>query len=215
MSKSSKKYRSRAPWGLYTVLLTLVALIFSLGFIIGYAAGTPASACEETSTEVVETREVVQTVAEVEPLEVVQMVAEVEAEAPVEEPAPAYTDEELETLAIIIYQEAGSDACSDETRQMVGEVFLNRVKSPRYPNTFYEVATQKAQYGRLYWTDLEWPERASNPNEADAVARAYECAEALLTGEVERLLPEDAIYQAEFPQGTEVVAQTNGFYFCR
>lgn len=202
MKVKSKKHRGRAPWRLYIVLLTLVALIFSMGFLVGLMAGT-----------VVESR--AQAAEVTEPVEAVQMAEEVEPAAPVEEPEPTYTDEDLETLAIIIYQEAGSDACSDETRQMVGEVFLNRVASSRYPDTFYEVATQKAQYGRLYWTGLVWPERASNPYEADAVARAYKCAEALLTGEVERLLPEDVIYQAEFPQGTEVVAQTTGFYFCR
>lgn len=194
MKVTSKKYRGRAPWGAYTVLLTIVTFIFALGFLVGLLAGTAVESRAQASARQTEPAEAV------EPVEVVE---------------PTYTDEELETLAIIIYQEAGSDACSDETRQMVGEVFLNRVKSSRYPDTFYEVATQRAQYGRLYWTGLVWPERASNPNEAEAVARAYDCAEALLTGKVERLLPEDVVYQAEFPQGTEVVAQTTGFYFCR
>lgn len=133
---------------------------------------------------------------------------------PVEE-EPLYTEDELETLAIIIYQEAGGDACDDSTRQMVGEVFLNRVADDRFPDSFYEVATQEAQYGRLYWTGMQWPERASNAGEAHAVQRAYDMAEALLTGSVERLLPADAIWQAEFTQGTEVLAAQDGFYFCR
>lgn len=132
----------------------------------------------------------------------------------VEEPAaPAYTDEELEALAIIIYQEAGGDACSDETRSMVGTVVMNRVESDLFPDTIQEVATQKRQYGRLYWTGLVWPERASNPGEAHAVERAYDCARAILEGE--RALPADVIWQAEFPQGTETVAHQDGLYFCR
>lgn len=130
-----------------------------------------------------------------------------------EEAAPAYTDEELETLAIIIYQEAGGDACSDETRSMVGTVVMNRVADERFPDTIQEVATQERQYGRLYWTGLVWPERASNPGEAHAVQRAYDCARAILEGE--RALPEDVIWQAEFPQGTEIVAHQDGLYFCR
>lgn len=128
---------------------------------------------------------------------------------------PTYSQEELETLALVIYQEAGGDACSDATRQMVGEVFLNRVADKRFPDTFQAVATQRAQYGRLYWTGIKWAERASNAVEAAAVQRSYDMAEALLTGSVERLLPEDVIYQAEFEQGQEIVAESDGFFFCR
>lgn len=145
----------------------------------------------------------------VEP-EVVQVVAEVEA--PVE-PEQTYSEEELEMLALVIYQEAGGDACSDETRLMVGNVVLNRVADDRFPDTIEEVLLQERQYGRLHWTGLVWPERASQSVEAHAVQRAYDCAERVLNGE--RLLPDDVIWQAEFKQGTEVVAQQDGFYFCR
>lgn len=130
-------------------------------------------------------------------------------------PEPTYSEEELEILALIIYQEAGADFCLDSTRQMVGEVFLNRVKSSRYPNTFYEVATQRSQYGHLYWTGIVWPERASLPQEQHAVKRAYDIAESLLSGSANLLLPSDAIYQAEFKQGSEVLANQDGLYFCK
>lgn len=143
----------------------------------------------------------------VEP-EVVQVVAEIAT--PTE---PAYSEEDLEMLALVIYQEAGGDACSDETRLMVGNVVMNRVASDLFPDTIEEVLLQKRQYGRLHWTGLVWPERASQSVEAHAVARAYECAERVLEGEL--LLPEDVIWQAEFKQGTEIVAQQDGFYFCR
>lgn len=125
----------------------------------------------------------------------------------------AYSAEDLETLALVIYQEAGGDNCSDETRLMVGTVVLNRVADDRYPDTIAEVATEYRQYGRLYWTGLKWPERAGKAEEAHAVKRAYDCATQLLEGY--RALPEDVIFQAEFAQGTEVVAQQDGFYFCR
>ena len=143
----------------------------------------------------------------------VPIVEEPESAPIVEE--PTYTEEELEVLAIIIYQEAGGDACNDSTRQMVGEVFLNRVSSPLFPDTFKEVATQKSQYGRLYWTGLVWPERRTSPGEAHAVERAYDTARALLEGSLERLLPEDVIFQAEFEQGNEIIVHQDGFYFCR
>ena len=139
-------------------------------------------------------------------------VLEVQALTPAK-PDPAYTEEELELLALVIYQEAGGDACSDETRRMVGEVALNRVADTRFPDTLAEVLTQKRQYGRLYWTGLVWPERAAREVEAHAVARAYDCAKQVLTGD--RLLPEDVIFQAEFSQGRETVALQDGFYFCR
>lgn len=142
--------------------------------------------------------------------EVVQVVAEIEAPA---EPEQTYSEEDLEMLALVIYQEAGGDACSDETRLMVGNVVLNRVADDRFPDTIEEVLLQERQYGRLHWTGLVWPERASQSVEAHAVQRAYDCAERVLNGE--RLLPEDVIWQAEFVQGTEVVAQQDGFYFCR
>ena len=136
-------------------------------------------------------------------------------EAPTYTGEQTYTEEELEILSLIIFQEAGGDAMSDECRQMVGEVFLNRVASRKYPNTFYEVATQNAQYGRLSWTGIVWPERASKPEESHAVQRAYDMAEALLAGTVDKMLPADAVFQAEFPQGTEVLIESDGFYFCR
>lgn len=124
-----------------------------------------------------------------------------------------YTEEELEMLALIIYQEAGGDACSDETRLMVGTVVMNRIAAEQFPDTMYEVITQKRQYGRLYWTGAVWPERANNPGEAHAIKRAYTIADRILRGE--RNLPDDVIYQAEFKQGTETVAYEDGLYFCR
>lgn len=131
-----------------------------------------------------------------------------------EEPAPAYTEEELEMMALVIYQEAGGDAASDDTRLKVGTVVMNRVadERPWLPDTIEEVLLQKGQYGRLHWTGLVWPDRAELPQEAHAVARAYECAERILSGE--RYLPADVIFQSEYIMG-EIVAEQDGFYFCR
>lgn len=130
-----------------------------------------------------------------------------------EAPKPTYTAEELEYLALVIYQEAGADTCSDTTRMMVGNVVLNRVEDKYFPDTIAEVLTQRAQYGRLHWTGLVWADRASQEAEAHAVQRAYDCARRLLEGE--RVLPVEVVYQAEFEQGNETVAYSDGMYFCK
>ena len=130
------------------------------------------------------------------------------------DPAPdkTYTDEELEILALIIYQEAGGDRVSDDTRRLVAQVFLNRVNDSRFPDSFYEVATAERQYGRLYWTGIVWPDRASSQAEAHAVERAYKIAQEVLESD-EPVCPEGVIFQAEFVQG-DIYAEQDGMYFC-
>lgn len=130
----------------------------------------------------------------------------------VDTPEHLYTQKDLDILAIIIYQEAGGDGCSDDTRRKVGSVFLNRVASPKFPNTFEAVATGRRQYGTLYLTGIKWPDRASNAGETHAVERAYRIAEELLTSG--SILPTNVIWQAEFKQGDGVYCYQDGIYFC-
>ena len=127
-------------------------------------------------------------------------------------PDKTYTDEELEILALIVYQEAGEDRVSDDTRRLVAQVFLNRVNDSRFPDSFYEVATEERQYGRLYWTGIVWPDRASSQGEAHAVERAYKIAQEVLESD-EPICPEGVIFQAEFVQG-DIYAEQDGMYFC-
>lgn len=138
--------------------------------------------------------------------------AAVEEETIPTETAYPYTEDELDYLALVIYQEAGGDLCSDETRLMVGTVVMNRVEDGRFPDTIFEVILQRGQYGRLYWTGPTWPARRWNQGEAHAVERAYAIAERILNGE--RAFGKDVVFQAEFVQG-EIVAYQDGFYFCR
>lgn len=196
-----RKHLRRTPWHVYAALLAVFLWAVVLGIHIGENAAQATA--EPVEPEIVEA----------EPAEpAVVLAAPVEEDKPQAE-APGYSDDDLRTLALIIYQEAGADYCSDDTRLMVGTVVLNRVASDAYPDTIQEVATQRKQYGRLYWTGLVWPERAQDQAELHAVERAYSCAEQLLQGF--RALPSDVIYQAEFPQGTEVMAHQDGLYFCR
>ena len=127
-------------------------------------------------------------------------------------PDKTYTDEELEILALIVYQEAGEDRVSDDTRRLVAQVFLNRVNDSRFPDSFYEVATEERQYGRLYWTGIVWPDRASSQAEAHAVERAYKIAQEVLESD-EPICPENVVFQAEFVQG-DIYAEQDGMYFC-
>lgn len=130
-------------------------------------------------------------------------------------PPPEEPDsDQVEKLACVIYQEAGGDACSDLCRMYVGDVVLNRVEDPRFPDTLEGVLTAPGQYGRFSKTGIVWPSRSSNPGEEHAVQRAYDIARALLSGEHSELWGLGYIWQAEFPQGTDVIYET-GLYFGR
>lgn len=184
------------------LLLTVVA--------IGLATSAVATINNHKEEENISTVPAVQ---QESPAFVESSVEVVETPPPVEEmPEPAYTQEELEILAVIVYQEAGGDHCSDDTRRKVGSVFLNRVASPHFPDEPEEVATDDRQYGTLYLTGIKWPDRAFEPEEAHAVERAYRIAQELLTGG--SILPAYVIWQAEFEQGNGVYCYQDGIYFC-
>lgn len=188
--------------------MLLLAMIFVLSSIV--MLRTQVSEPQNVPT---------QTSVHIQPTQTVQEPVENIVE-PVEEPVvhvdstsdKTYTDEELEILALIVYQEAGGDNVSDDTRRLVAQVFLNRVNDSRFPDSFYEVATADRQYGRLYLTGIVWPDRASSPVEGPAVGRAYKIAQEVLESD-EPICPEGVIFQAEFVQG-DIYAAQDGMYFC-
>lgn len=143
---------------------------------------------------------------------------EIQESEPIPEPVLSIYDtgEDFETqreiLAIIIYQEQGGDASSDDARMAVGQVFVNRIMDKRFPSTFTDVALQHGQWGSLYRTGIKWPTRAQKEVEAHAVERAYKCAERILSGE--RMIPENVVWAAEFAQGKGIYAFIDGMYFC-
>ena len=59
---------------------------------------------------------------------------------------PAYTEEDLDLLARVIYAEVGCTWIPDWVQRMVGSVVLNRVNSSYYPDTIREVIYQPGQY---------------------------------------------------------------------
>ena len=131
---------------------------------------------------------------------------------PTKELEPTYTEDELFCMAAAIYNEAGGDMCSDETRLLVGYVILNRVNSSKFPNTIREVLEAKRQYGEFYWTGVKFADRSSKPEEKNAVERAYEIAKRVLTEP--STIPETVAFQAEFEQGTGVYKYQDSIYFC-
>jgi len=103
-------------------------------------------------------------------------------------PAPANpTQDDLFWLALTIQHEAGSNWLSDEHQLLVGNVVLNRVAHPQFPNTIHGVVHQPGQY--------PWAGRAPI-----AISdRAWANAQRLLNGE--RPAPANVVFQAQFPQG--------------
>lgn len=123
--------------------------------------------------------------------------------------------EDVERLACVIYQEAGGDTCCDLCRKRVADVVLNRVKDPRFKGTTIEEilidGDPAPQWGLYSVTGVVWPEKASYPEEAEAVQRAWDTAFDVLEGNHSDLT-EDYIWCAEFPQGTDII-ECCGIYF--
>lgn len=123
-------------------------------------------------------------------------------------PKPQYSDSDLMLLAKVIYAEAGSDFLSDEWKMCVGEVVLNRVASPEFPNTIYDVVYQPGQYHGArsgYIASLI-------PSE-----RCIDIARRLLDGE--RLMEPAVVFQANFKQGSGICkalydSHLGWTYFC-
>lgn len=193
------------------LIVQLIIVLVTMACAVPADTSSPALTTQPEATEVIESTPTV-TDAVVEETQPTVNNPVNDVNNSVEATEPSYTEEELEILAIIVYQEAGGDAYSDDTRRKVGSVFLNRVKSPHFPNTFEAVATARKQYGTLYLTGIRWPDRASYDGEAHAVKRAYGIAEELLTNG--STLPDNVVWQAEFLQGDGLYSYQDGIYFC-
>ena len=98
--------------------------------------------------------------------------------------------DDLYLLARVIYSEAGSDWLDEEFRICVGEVVLNRVESPEFPDTIYDVVYQKGQYPVVNSAGFS----SMEPGE-DCVNAALK----LLQGE--RLMVPSVVYQSDSIQG--------------
>lgn len=105
---------------------------------------------------------------------------------------PKIAWDDLYLLSKIIYAEAGSNWLSDEWKMSVGEVVLNRVASPEFPNTIPEVIYQTGQY----YSESDKDFQKLRPN-----LRCVDLARRLLEGE--RVLNDPSVvFQANFTQGS-------------
>ena len=103
-----------------------------------------------------------------------------------------YSEDDLYVLSHIINAECGDENCSHEQRIATGSVVLNRVASDIYPDSVREVVFQSGQYSPTWNGSFE-----KEPSE-DSIA----VAEMLLTEGSQ--IPENCLFQAEFPQGSGV-----------
>lgn len=114
-----------------------------------------------------------------------------------------YSDDDLWYLSRVIQCESGY--CSQEMQEAVGSVVLNRVASERFPNSIPEVITQPGQYSTVGWLE-------SNPPTEQALAVAVDLLE---NGSK---LPDDVVWQANFPQGSytykTISTSYSVMYFC-
>ena len=115
---------------------------------------------------------------------------------------PAYSEEDLYILSHVICGEAGSTWISNEEQLLVANVVINRVNSPRFPNTIKDVVFQPGQYA-CTWDGNYYRE----PD-----ARTIENAKRILNGE--RFCPDNVLYQSTSPQGSGIYKQIDNTYFC-
>ena len=118
------------------------------------------------------------------------------------------TFDDLYLLSKIIETETGSNWLTEEHRQMVASVVVNRVKSPEFPNTLYEVVYQRGQYAAV---------RTSRFENLIPSEKAVRSAMAVLKDG--SIAPPSVVFQAEFVQGkgtykkiTDSILGTT--YFC-
>ena len=115
--------------------------------------------------------------------------------------------DDLYLLSKVICYEAGSDWLTDEFRICVGEVIMNRVASPEYPDSIHDVIYQKGQYACV------------NSARFAGLVPTKECIDAalrLLCGE-RRMVP-SVVFQSNELQGEPFTMYTDRrlgtTYFC-
>lgn len=109
-----------------------------------------------------------------------------------------YSDEDIRILATTVYYEAGST--TDQLREYVAQVVLNRVASNRFPNSVKAVVTQPGQYAGKYAavSTTQAAQNASSTNYLSCVSAAKKA----MMGRVD--MPANVLFQANFAQGSGV-----------
>ena len=115
---------------------------------------------------------------------------------------PIVSYEELDLLSRIIYAEAGSAWLPMDWNMAVGEVVLNRVASPEFPDTVREVLEQPGQY------------YGKNSRYFNSLKPSAECVEAALRLlEGARILGEPGVvFQSNYRLGSGVFLELKDRY---
>lgn len=131
-----------------------------------------------------------------------------------------YTYEDIRILATTVYYEAGST--TEQLRQYVAQVALNRVADSRFPNTVKGVITQRGQYNTKYAT-MEAAQTIKNKDAANGTYNWETCKNSVKQAMMGKVaMPANVLYQANFSQGKGVwksVYFNSGYfastsYFC-
>lgn len=131
---------------------------------------------------------------------------------PVEQPV-WYTQQDIDIVASVVYNEAGYGTTTRH-KELVAAIVINRVLDPRFPSSVYGVVTQPyqyyapyAQYGSYYM---------NRAMQSDIWQDCCDIAVRALNGEVE--CPANVIFQANFAQGNGVYeygyTSYSTTYFC-
>ena len=113
-----------------------------------------------------------------------------------------YSDEDIRILTTTVFHEAGHT--TEQLRQYVAQVVLNRVEDSRFPDTVKGVISQPGQYSTKYAT----VEAANAIQATDSKNGTYyygiceDSVKAAMMGQVE--MPSNVLYQANFSQGKGV-----------
>ena len=113
-----------------------------------------------------------------------------------------YSDEDIRIMTTTVFHEAGHT--TEQLRQYVAQVVLNRVEDSRFPDTVKGVITQPGQYSTKYAT----VEAANAIQATDSKNGTYyygiceDSVKAAMMGQVE--MPSNVLYQANFSQGKGV-----------
>ena len=104
-----------------------------------------------------------------------------------------YTYEDIRILATTVYYEAGST--TEQLRQYVAQVALNRVADSRFPNTVKGVITQPGQYNTKYAA-------IKNKDAANGTYNWETCKNSVKQAMMGKVaMPSNVLYQANFSQG--------------